>query len=72
MAPTCLVERRKRHGRDRPEPQNDLIYDLDWHEEECLAEWQDVVARTRDLPVVPRAADICSPWHRIGAGFNRQ
>ncbi|MER8501576.1 RHE_PE00001 family protein [Mesorhizobium sp. M1142] len=36
--------------RDRPEPQNDLIYDLDWNEEERPAEWQDVVARTRDLP----------------------
>ena len=38
--------------RDRP----DLIYDVDWNEEERLAEWQDVIASTRDLPVVLRAA----------------
>lgn len=51
--------------RDRPEPQNGLIYDLDWHEEERLAEWQDFVARTRDLPVVLRAAILLEAWQNI-------
>ncbi|ESX62775.1 hypothetical protein X759_34280 [Mesorhizobium sp. LSHC420B00] len=51
--------------RDRPEPQNGLIYDLDWNEEERLAEWQDVIARTRDLPVVLRGAVLLEAWSDI-------
>lgn len=46
---------------DRP----DLIYDLDWNEEERLAEWQDVIARTRDLPVVLRGAVLLEAWSDI-------
>ncbi len=46
---------------DRPE----LIYDLDWNEEERLAEWQDVIARTRDLPVVLRGAILFEAWSDI-------
>ncbi|MER8911795.1 RHE_PE00001 family protein [Mesorhizobium sp. M0854] len=51
--------------RDRPEPQNGLIYDFDWNEEERLAEWQDVIARPRDLPVVLRAALLLDAWSDI-------
>ncbi|MER9791689.1 RHE_PE00001 family protein [Mesorhizobium sp. M0213] len=51
--------------RHRPEPQNGLIYDLDWNEEERLAEWQVVVAGTRDLPVVLRAAILLEAWSDI-------
>ncbi|RWB39777.1 MAG: DUF1612 domain-containing protein [Mesorhizobium sp.] len=51
--------------RDRPEPQNGLIYDLDWNEEERLAEWQDMIARTRDLPVVLRGAVLLEAWSDI-------
>ncbi|WP_306455009.1 RHE_PE00001 family protein [Mesorhizobium sp. L48C026A00] len=50
---------------DRPEPQNGLIYDLDWNEEERLAEWQVVLAGTRDLPVVLRAAILLEAWSDI-------
>lgn len=50
---------------NRPEPQNGLIYDLDWNEEERLAEWQAVVAGTRDLPVVLRAALLLEAWSAI-------
>ncbi|WP_292625516.1 RHE_PE00001 family protein [Mesorhizobium sp.] len=45
--------------------QNGLIYDLDWNEEERLAEWRDVMARTRDLPVVLRAAVLLEAWSDI-------
>ena len=54
-----------RPRRDRPEPQNGLIYDLDWNEEERLAEWQAVVAETRELPAVLRAAILLEAWSDI-------
>ncbi len=47
--------------RDRP----DLIYDLDWDEDARLAEWQDVIDRTRDLPVVLRGAILLEAWSDI-------
>ncbi|MCO5073809.1 MAG: RHE_PE00001 family protein [Rhizobiaceae bacterium] len=49
----------------RPDDRPDLIYDLDWNEEERLAEWQDVIARTRDLPVVLRGAILLEAWSNI-------
>ncbi|MER8911521.1 RHE_PE00001 family protein [Mesorhizobium sp. M0854] len=50
---------------DRPEPQNGLIYDLDWNEEERLAEWLAVLAETREQPVVLRAAVLLEAWSDI-------
>lgn len=46
----------------RSDERPDLIYDLDWDEDERLAEWQDVIARTRDLPIVLRAAILLEAW----------
>ncbi|MER8708352.1 RHE_PE00001 family protein [Mesorhizobium sp. M1088] len=48
--------------RDRPEPQNGLIYDLDWNKEERLAEWQAVIAGTSDQPIVLRGAILLKAW----------
>lgn len=49
----------------RPDERPDLIYDLDWDEDARLAEWQDVIAETRDLPVVLRAALLLDAWSNI-------
>ncbi|MER9731577.1 RHE_PE00001 family protein [Mesorhizobium sp. M0217] len=49
----------------RPDDRPDLIYDLDWNEEERLAEWQDVIAGTRNLPLVMRAAILLEAWSDI-------
>jgi hypothetical protein len=46
---------------ERPE----LIYDLDWDENAQLAEWQVVVADTRELPVALRAAVLLEAWSNI-------
>lgn len=59
------VPARTQRSDDRPEPQNGLIYDLDWNEEERLAEWQAVLADTRELPVVMRAAILLETWSDI-------
>ena len=46
---------------DRPS----LVYDLEWDEDARLAEWQDVIAQTRSLPVVLRAAILIEAWSEI-------
>jgi hypothetical protein len=52
---------RTQRSDDRP----DLIYDLDWDENARLAEWRDVLAQTRELPVVLRAAILLEAWTDI-------
>ncbi len=47
------------------QPQNGLVYDLDWDEDARLAEWQDVLADTRELPAVLRAAILLEAWSDI-------
>ncbi len=49
----------------RPADRPDLIYDLDWNEEERLAEWQAVLADTREWPLVMRAAILLDAWQNI-------
>jgi hypothetical protein len=44
---------------------SDLVYDLDWDEDARLAEWQDVLAETRELPAVLRAAVLLEAWTEI-------
>jgi hypothetical protein len=47
------------------QPQNGLVYDLDWDEGARLAEWQNVLADTRELPTVLRAAILLEAWSEI-------
>jgi hypothetical protein len=47
------------------QPQNGLVYDLDWDEDTRLAEWQDAIADTRELPTVLRAAILLEAWFEI-------
>ncbi|RWX58168.1 DUF1612 domain-containing protein, partial [Mesorhizobium sp. M2A.F.Ca.ET.039.01.1.1] len=42
-----------------------LVYDLDWDEDARLAEWQEVLAGTRELPAVLRAAILLDAWSEI-------
>lgn len=52
----------------RPPPRRDrepLVYDLDWDEEARLAEWREVVDRTRDLPPTLAAAIVHMAWSAI-------
>jgi hypothetical protein len=55
------VPAREPRASDRP----NLVYDLDWDEDARLLEWQDVLARTRDLPIVLRAAVVLEAWSSI-------
>jgi hypothetical protein len=49
----------------RSDERPDLVYDLDWNEEERLAEWQSVLAETRALPTALRAAMLLDAWSDI-------
>ncbi|TGR00986.1 DUF1612 domain-containing protein [Mesorhizobium sp. M4B.F.Ca.ET.190.01.1.1] len=42
-----------------------LVYELDWNEDARLAEWLDVLAKTRELPAILRAAVLLDAWSEI-------
>ena len=62
----AIEEAKKPPGRVKSTPDKDpFVYDLDWDEDERLAEWQAVVARSQDLPPVLQAIVGLDAWNEI-------
>ena len=49
----------------RQEARDPLVYDLDWNEDERLADWGTVVGQTAALPPVVAAALALDAWEQI-------
>ncbi|MBU0831204.1 MAG: DUF1612 and helix-turn-helix domain-containing protein [Alphaproteobacteria bacterium] len=62
----AAIEEAKKPGRVKNAPEKDpFVYDLDWDEDERLAEWQAVLARAHDLPPVLLAIVALDAWNEI-------
>jgi hypothetical protein len=62
----AAIEEAKAPGRAKNVPDKDpFVYDLDWDEDERLAEWQAVVARSQDLPPVLQSIVALDAWNEI-------
>jgi hypothetical protein len=62
----AAIEEAKKLGRAEKAPDKDpFVYDLDWDEDERLAEWQAVLARAQDLPPVLQAIVALDAWNEI-------
>ncbi|MGT2441005.1 RHE_PE00001 family protein (plasmid) [Bradyrhizobium betae] len=54
------------NGRRHAQPERDpLVYDLDWDEDERLAEWRAVIDQTRTLPPTLATAIAADAWSSI-------
>lgn len=62
----AAIEEAKKPSRVKDAPEKDpFVYDLDWDEDERLAEWQAVLARAQDLPPVLQAIVALDAWNEI-------
>lgn len=62
----AALEAAKKPSRARSAPDKDpFVYDLDWDEDERLAEWQAVLPRAQDLPPVLQAIVALDAWNEI-------
>ncbi|MVA12287.1 DUF1612 domain-containing protein [Agrobacterium vitis] len=62
----AAIEEAKKPGSVKDAPEKDpFVYDLDWDEDERLAEWQAVLARAQDLPPVLQAIVALDAWNEI-------
>ncbi|TPP04223.1 RHE_PE00001 family protein [Rhizobium glycinendophyticum] len=60
------IEEAKKPDRVKNAPDKDpFVYDLDWDEDERLAEWQSVLTRAQDLPWVLHAIVALDAWNEI-------
>lgn len=62
----AAIEEAKKPARAKSAPEKDpFVYDLDWDQDERLAEWQAVLARAQDLPPVLQAIVALDAWNEI-------
>lgn len=62
----AAIEQARKPARAKNAPDKDpFVYDLDWDEDERLAEWQAVLARAQDLPPVLQAIVALDAWNEI-------
>ena len=62
----AAIEEAKKPGRAKNAPEKDpFVYDVDWNEDERLAEWQAVLARAQDFPPVLQAIVALDAWNEI-------
>ena len=62
----AAIEEAKKPGRVKNAQEKDpFVYDLDWDEDERLAEWQAVLAQAQDLPPVCQAIVALDAWNEI-------
>lgn len=62
----AAIEEAKKPARARDHPARDpFVYDLDWDEDERLAEWQATLGRADDLPPVLKAIVALDAWNEI-------
>jgi hypothetical protein len=62
----AAIEEAKKPARAKTVPDKDpFVYDLDWDEDERLAEWLAVLARAQDLPPVLQAIVALDAWNEI-------
>ena len=62
----AAIEEAKKPARAKNAPEKDpFVYDLDWDEDERLAEWQTALGRADDLPPVLKAIIALDAWNEI-------
>ncbi|WP_205927936.1 RHE_PE00001 family protein [Rhizobium terricola] len=62
----AAIEEAKKRGRPKNAPDKDpFVYDLDWDEDERLAEWETALGRADDLPPVLKAIIALDAWNEI-------
>lgn len=59
------IEQARSPGRRAERDRDVLLYDLDWDEDERIAEWRHTLDETEDLPPVLRAVIVLDAWNSL-------